>query len=342
MPLNEIVRKGTEAVRRRRWSLMLGLGIVLLFGALLAQQRAERQRVRAAIRRHLDAIRAAGQPLTGRELWASGPHPPSERNWRLTFEPLLETKSPHPILAPVDFSNPPSEATLAALSNNLRSNAVVLDIVLQTDLSGVEWSGPQPNSDHVEAYRCPRAMEFITLYFVLCEKAVYEASIGHPEQAATALVRSFETAHVLQGWSEAARVHDGCEDVSLRALETTLKCAAFSESDLLRLEVALPRHATNLLHQAIVQDRVGGIWYCEMARDRPEEFRKMLASMYPNAPKPGSDFKGFLTFLRQRLYRDSDYLGLLDRYARAWPSSARWPENGPLSIPEAPASLSNR
>ena len=295
---------------------MVGLGIALLFGALLAQQWAKRQRLRAAIQRHRAAIHAAGQPLTGRELWASGPNPSPERNWRLVVDPLLVTNHLQAFCWSGDIAVPLPEATLVSLSNSLRSNSVVLDFILKTDLSEMEWRGPTPaDPDNVWSHRTPGIVQCIALCLVLGEKAVYEATSGHPDQATTALVRSFETAHVLNGSVIGAVGQVACEIHSLRALEATLKCAALSESDLLRVEAALPRRATNSLRQAIVQERVASICYCELARDHPYRFLRTLAPI-PSGSALQTPFQAILAYLRQGFYRPSDYLGLLDRYAR--------------------------
>ncbi len=79
-----------RAARRTRWLILLAVGVVvLLIGPIFAKQAANQRRDRAAVQQALDRIRAAGQPVRGRELKAQRPNPPPERDWRTVIEPLL-------------------------------------------------------------------------------------------------------------------------------------------------------------------------------------------------------------------------------------------------------------
>ena len=313
-----------RASQRKRRIILLAVGlVVLLLGLIPAKHFANQRRDKAAVQQALDRIRAAGQPVTGRELLARRPNLPPERNWRLAVEPLL-TNRLQIVAWELLRSNAPAEVALAALGSDCASNAPAVAMLLRTDLTDMGWreSGPA-DPDNVFSYQVPSIFQNMVLTKALGEQAAYEVAAGRPDQATTALVKSFAVAHVGNPGFIGFVGDSACELFALQALEMALNRGVFADADLLRLARALPRRATNALQAAVVAERVGAIWACEFARDHPIQYRY---SQF-NAPITGPAPRGLIGQIwaagqqlvavgRQVIYRPGDFLALLDRHAR--------------------------
>ena len=323
-----------RAAQRTRWLILLAVGVVvLLIGLILAKQVANQRRDKAAVQQALDRIRAAGQPVRGRELMALRPNPPPERDWRTIIEPLLLANPLQTAAWGLLRSNAPLDLALPALRSDLASNAPVLAVVLQTDLSALDSRVDWPvEPDQVWSCRTAEIFKNINLTRALGEQAVYAAATGHPDLATAALVKSFQVAQVgAELFLIEFVCQQACEGISLQALEMAVNRSAFADADLQRLERALPRRATNSLHAAVIAGRVGAIWLCELARDHPDQFSGQInGSVRGFSPVPTLATlaqtrnpirwlwgwgQARIALLRQPLYRPGDFLALLDRQA---------------------------
>ena len=169
--------------------------LVLLISPFLVKHYLEQRRLRAAIQRHFDAIRAAGLPVTGRELQALRPNPPPERDWRMVVEPLLIANELQVEAWELWHTNAPFDLVLPAIQRDLASNTQVLAVILQMDLSGLESRVDWPaDPDEVFGRKFERFSTRLRLAEALGGQGVYEASTGHPERATAALVNSFAAA----------------------------------------------------------------------------------------------------------------------------------------------------
>lgn len=323
------------AARRTRWLILLALGVtvLLLIGLMVAKHSADQRLDKAAVQQALDRIRAAGQPVRGRELMALRPNPPPERDWRTVIEPLLIAKPLQTDAWDLLRTNAPFDMALPALRRDLTSNAPVLAVVLQTDLSALDSRVDWPiDPDEVWSCRIAEIFKNINLTKALGEQAVHAAATGRPDQATAALVKSFQVAHHVGDLFLIGLVgQQASESISFQALEMAVNRSAFADADLLRLAQALPRRATNALHAAIVEERVFAISGCELARDHPDQFSNQInGSVRGFSPVPTLatlvqarnpirwlwDWGEVrLALLRRPLYRDRDFLALLDRYA---------------------------
>src|SRR5512135_541954 len=85
--------KQHRPVRGRRIVVFVPLGgcavLALLIGGVLLKVRADDSHARAEIQKRLDAIRAAGEPLTAQDLAELYPDPPPERDARRMLSPGL-------------------------------------------------------------------------------------------------------------------------------------------------------------------------------------------------------------------------------------------------------------
>ena len=299
--------------------------LVLLISPFLVKHHLEQRRLRAAIQRHFDAIRAGGLPVTGRELQALRPNPPPERDWRMVVEPLLITNELQVEAWELWHTNAPFDLVLPAIQRDLAANTQVLAVILQMDLSGLESRVDWPaDPDEVFGRKFESFSKRIRLAEALGGQGVYEAATGHPERATAALVNSFAAVGVGDLCWVSFAIQQLCESCSFRALETAVNHGAFADADLLRLERALPHRATNSLQAAVAAERVGSIWLCELARRHPLEFARLESRLSQTTAPRWQDSLEWLWRERRELvqafrhgfYRHSDFLALLDRYHR--------------------------
>src|SRR3954454_24099728 len=91
-PVNQETPKEQLQNGWRRWLLVIPgffLVIAVVVGVLVAKQSAEAQRDRTEVQRRLDALRAAGLPMTAQDLATLYPDPPPEQDASLLLKPAL-------------------------------------------------------------------------------------------------------------------------------------------------------------------------------------------------------------------------------------------------------------
>jgi hypothetical protein len=93
------------------------------------------------------------------------------------------------------------------------------------------------------------------LCMTLAVQAAYEAEVGHPQRAATALARGYQIARLpghVPLYSAVGQL--GCERIMLPAVERTLNRAVLTDDDLRRLGEALPR-PSDLMRETMLTER---------------------------------------------------------------------------------------
>jgi hypothetical protein len=315
----------------RRWTKMriALLGGVLILAVLVGlavifELRAKSEQ--AEIDRRLDAIRAAGEPVSIAEIEARSPKKIPEKEVGVLLAPgLARLRKPNKINfhlgLPVEFIQPEHRDELAAL---LEENRPAMDLV-PTTLNGC-WAAPQQWSDpksKLLGKLCWRSA------LALAESGQFEAAVKRMSQGVT----------ISQMLSLSYRFDFKLVEQGLETLELILsqtdpppECLKELESLLVRLEPPL------LSRSELIEDRARVI---EMLQEMKEDTVGYIAEVraiphwlaqheFPTWLDPlAAELGPFLVQWSSEGYRDRDFVELLDHWARSiealdQPPSARW------------------
>jgi hypothetical protein len=249
------------------WCRLALLAVALAVVALLW---ARHHFGRAEYERRIAALQAAGEPVTTSDFAARYPDPPPERQFRRLLRSVLPAGS-NPAVAPPNGDVWEVWGRVGALSNRepfapelleqarleLVASAATVELLLRTDLADFgllhQWqTGGWTNSSWPDGDDISLRMK---LCVALALQAAYEAEVGHPQRAATALVRGYQIARlpshigVLSAFGQL-----GCEHSMLPAVERTLNRAVLTDDDLRRLAEVLPR-PSDLMREAMFAER---------------------------------------------------------------------------------------
>jgi hypothetical protein len=249
------------------WCRLTLLAFVLAVVALLW---ARHHFGRAEYERRIAALQAAGEPVTTDDFAARYPDPPPERQFRRLLRSALPAGS-DPAAAPPIGDMWAVWERIRALSNRepfapelleqarlgLVASAATVEFLLRTDLADFgllhQWQtggwtkNSEPDGDDI-------SLRF-NLCLALALQAAYEAEGGHPQRAATALVRGYQIARlpshigVLSAFGQLE-----CERILLPAVKRTLNRAVLTDDDLRRLGEALPRRS-DLMRETMLSER---------------------------------------------------------------------------------------
>ena len=256
----------------RKWYRLTLLVCALAVVALLwARHRCGR----AEYERRIAALEAAGEPVTASDLAARYPDPPPERQFRRLLRSVLPPGSA-PAAAPVIGDISAVQQQVRVLTNRepftpelleqarlgLASNAATVELLLRTDFADFgllnRWQTQgftnnfEPDGDSIFVR--------INLCQALALQATYEAEIGHPQRATTALVRGFQIARLPGHKAMLSAVGQlAGESVMLRALERTLNRILLTDDNLRRLDEALTR-PNDPMREAMLTERAFQIY----------------------------------------------------------------------------------
>jgi hypothetical protein len=289
-------------------ALVLPVAIVVM--ARLASRRAE-----ATIKKQIDAIRAAGEPVTAEDLARLYPDPPPEHDALRLLQPSMDK-----VQIPMVVSNLPvigdvfplrgmpfTEATKADLNTFLGQNAKALAAFPEAGLDGAWFGNGFPASlTNGSAFRVSQALN---LGKVLCLQALSEAEAGRGSKAAQALTRSLDVARALHSGifihHLARRV---AEDRICTTLEEVVNRVQLSDADLLAIQSSFTNNSPGGLHQAYINLRCFHIRMMDACRKSPE-----LAILPASRTVTWQErIISWGMRISGKVYRDSDYLLLLD------------------------------
>lgn len=225
---------------------------------------------RAEYERRIAALRAAGEPITATDFAARYPDPPPERDFRRLLRSALPAGSDPAADPPIGevwavweqvraLSNrePFAPELLEQARLELAASAAPVELLLRTDLAGFgllhQWQtmGWTNNSERDG----DKIFMRINLCRALAMQAAYEAEVGHPQRAATALVRGYQVARLPSHMGLISPIGQvACESIMGLAVGRTLNRAALTDDDLRRLGEALPRPG-NLVREGMFAER---------------------------------------------------------------------------------------
>ena len=243
--------------------LVVALAVVALLVTRFSHGRAE-------YHRRIAALQAAGEPVTTGDLAARYPDPPPERDFRRLLRSLLPPGSDpaaDPDLGDVSAvwervraltnREPFAPELMEQARLELGSNAAPVELLLRTDLTDFGLLHQWRTKGFTNNFE--RDGEKIFLRIHLCRtlalQAAFEAEVGHPQRAATALVRGYQIAHLPGHVALISAIGQvACEGIMRSAVERTLNRAALTDDDLRRLGEALPRPG-DLLRESFLTER---------------------------------------------------------------------------------------
>ena len=277
--------------------------VALLTGVWIARQRAEHQRNLAELQKRLEAIRAAGQPMTAQDLARLYPDPPPEKDASLLLKPALD------ILAIPDEStnllffglNLPRSTSLdqsvvAEGQQWLDRNQAAFDLIPWSKLQGA-WVGSGftnglTNITHGPLTKMGNLGRFLLL------SAVLQAERQHPQEAMQSLHRAAIVANTLRN---DLPIHfmfkSGMEGKISLALERVINRVNLSGADL----ASFPSFLT--------LTNIGAVKETVMINQRPSAF------LWADFLETTSQLRGLRLLRaigRAPLYRDEDLLHYLD------------------------------
>ncbi len=315
----------------RRWTKMrialLGGGLLLpaLFGlAVIFELLAKSEQ--AEIDRRLDAIRAAGEPVSIAEIEARSPKKSPEKEVGVLLAPgLALLRKPDAIRfhldLPAEFIQPEHRDELASL---IEENQPAMDLV-PTSLNGC-WAAPKQWSDpkgKLLGKLCWRSA------LALAESGRFEAAVKRMSQGATisqmlSLSRRFDFELLEQGLQTL--------ELILSRTDPPPECLKEFESLLVRLEPSL------LSRSELIEDRAQVIEMLQEVREDTVGYLTKVGAMplwmaspkFPSWLDPlAAELGPLLVQWSSEGYRDRDFVELLDHWVRNiealdQPPSARW------------------
>ena len=235
----------TQEIKRnstgKPWILVIVgffLTIALLIGVVFAKLRAENRRDHAEVQKRLDAIRAAGLPMSAQDLAKLYPDPPPELDARLLLKPALAMLSDPqdptnllffdlalPRFAPLD------ESAVAEGQLWLERNQAAFGLIPWSKLEGA-WFGVGFTNDLLNLTQAPlHKMNCIAK--LLCLRAVLEAERQNPREAMRSLQQAAMVANTLKNDLPIHfLVKDNVQTCVSRALERIISRVNLSDADL--------------------------------------------------------------------------------------------------------------
>jgi hypothetical protein len=309
--------------RRRKFVIFGVLGVLavgLCIYVAILESRAEERRAWAEIQKRLDAIRAAGEPLTAEDLAKLYPDPPPERDAALLLAPAVaafrepEESNDMPFIGSGELPHGSESLTQLMLTN---IEAVLSDN--QAALNAIQWdkitnawfgSGLALGLTNWPVYHTYRAM---MLGKMLCLEAVVEAESGNGSQAsvtllhALALFRMFRSEYLL--YHNTRRFG---ENLCCQTLERVLNQAAIPADDLSTLERLLSDDHPEGVREALMVMRCRAINDLTMLRENPISELEDFNSFDSKLEIVKTEIHVAYLRMSGRLYSDADFTEMLD------------------------------
>jgi hypothetical protein len=319
---NNTMRPGVSRLWKIRTFAVFGTtALALGIGVAVLHFRAEKRRTWAEIQRRLDALRAAGEPVTSDDLAKLHPDPPPERDAaRLLAPAIAALRLPGPSIHVPRLSGPEVPSRGQAITEEMRTNIEAVLDDNQTALNAIPWDSITNawigmrfslGFSNLEANPVPVDTE---LPRMLCLKAIFEAETGHGTTAtedlrhALALFRTIQTA-----WPSKLLYRRRGEAYVCAALEWVINRTEIRPDDLKAVERMLSDDHPQGLREALVELRCQNIWDMNTIRADP------VNAMYPRSVY-GSGSVGSVKYYMNagligafaRIYSDSDFADMLD------------------------------
>ncbi len=312
-------RKPGQREPARGWRVILivlfgGLAVLaVLIAAVTIKFRAEDRQARAEIQKRLDALRAAGQPLTAQDLANRYPDPPPERDARRMLQPALAKLSvPDTDKFPLfigggllDLTVPLDEPTVAEAQHWLERNQATLDAIPWEQLPG-SWIGSGFTNGLDRITESPSHLTDLTR--LLCMDALVQAEQQHPKDAVEGLSRALAVGNTLKNDVPVHFMLKGAIHMSVcQALERVLNRVRLMDDDVRQLQARLTITNVQATKEYWGDERCLGLSVADALRTKATQIKN--ASLSPIVRL----LKAYQTRL---VYRDDELLDYLEWHDR--------------------------
>jgi hypothetical protein len=304
---------------RLRWLLdLFGVCFVvaLLIGVPFAMLQARHQRTRLEIQKRLDAIRAAGQPLTAQDLAKLYPDPPPDKDASLLLKPALELLTVPDVLAEPDEStnllffdvslprsgslDPP---VLAEGRKWLDRNQAAFALIPWSKLEGA-WVGSGFTNGFDNLTEAPLS-KMSHLVRLLCLNAVLQAEQQHPHEAVMSLQQAAVIGNTLKNDLPVHfLVRAMAQSIVSRSLQRVLNRVNLPDADLVSFPNFLTLTNIGATRESwIISKRPDALFAADLLESQTSQLTKGVVSPLRRVT---SAFKGEI------LYHVEDLLQYLD------------------------------
>jgi hypothetical protein len=297
--------------------------VLLVVSVWSADHRGEENRGRAEIQKRLDAIRAAGEPITIQDLAKLYPDPPPEHDasnlLASAFAALSIPDSVNdlPYFGRTDYSvrdKPLDEAMKARVQAFLKQNQAALDAVPD----GITNAWASSGFSHGTVGTGLKLHDLEQLAKLLCLSAVYQAELGHGAEATRQLRQSLAVIRILPSSTFLNySVRRAGEQRGFYALERVLNHTELSDADLLMLENLFADSRPESFRETRMTLRCIDIWSMEAV------LATVGDGFLPPDALPGGrtiplkrGLTRIIVSMSGRLYKYSDYTNILDLRTR--------------------------
>jgi hypothetical protein len=265
MTMSEKTATRANRKKPRLWHILLGLlgVLVLAFGIF-------RVVLRAQVRSRIDAVRAAGYPITPRELDGWYQIPPFTANAAdyiaMAFPcmklPEHEAREPIPLLGTASLpprSQPLDANTVSLLSGLLVDNAKALELLHQSAV--FEQSRYPIDCGEGLAVLLPHLGNMSTASRLLALEAILHAQNNEREASIRSIASAYGVARSLRGEpiTISQMVRHSCAAIATQALEQVLNRTRFTDEQLAQLERTIgAAYDPNAMARALVGERCFG------------------------------------------------------------------------------------
>jgi hypothetical protein len=338
--------------RRKAWVFVFSVGaMALMTAAIVLWMRQRAAAGRAQIDLRLDAIRAAGEPVTAADLRRRYPAPPPEHDVVNLLAPALNRLSiPEddegvpwlgltPLPSPKNSIGPALASRLEALVNTNRQAMATAGAV---GLEGA-WFGVEVEDDFaLPAIRHETPIR--NLSHVLLLSAVVAAEQGDGDSAVKQLLQGLAVGRCFQsGILRHQLVRRIAEQRACEVLERVVNRVGLGKQSLEELIRALAKEDLGGIQQALFDIRAYNIWQLEQLRADP------VGSLMIQ----GSTQTGWFDELKSRAiaqwialssrgYRDQDFIDAMDAWSKVFGSLAQTPRQRRAKLNNVAALVSQK
>ncbi len=308
--------KARKIIRALLFCLLLGIfGFALWVAILWMRMERDDRLARVEIQKKLDAIRAAGEPLTAEDMARLYPDPPPEHDAALLLKPALAALSVPKYSTNLPFfggdflstgAAPLKKPMLDEMQLWVDKNQKAFDSVSFEGLKG-SWIGCSFQNGFTNLVSEPIS-EIISLAKLLCVNAAFVAESRQPGAAAQSLIKALAIGNtcrndlMLHGLIRIVTEQEVC-----RTLNRVLNRTELADSDLEAISDGLISTNLGTFKECLINERAFGMFHA----------RKFQSLAEQAANRPSSILgRPIRLFQARLLYRDQDLLNYLEVYER--------------------------
>jgi hypothetical protein len=285
--------------------------VALSVGVLWSKMNRDDRAARVEIQKRLDAIRAAGQPLTAQDLARLYPDPPPEHDAVLLLKPALAE-----LVIPKNSTNLPffsdefwpkgntplGKPMLDEMQLWMDKNQKAFDSVSLEQLKGA-WIGCGYANGFTNLTIAPIS-KINSLVKLLCLNAVLQAELQHPKetiqslQKADAIGSTWRNDFPVHGFSKLAAQGWVCE-----TLNRVLNRTAISDSDLISISDSLTSTNLGITKDFIINERCFELFHANQLQSLAKQAKGYAFSPVRLLVKQ---------YQARMIYRDQDLLNYLE------------------------------